>query len=397
MIQGPGNPRQSLWRSTAAALVLAVLSACAATPQSTSQSTQQMAMADPKPGDGLGGTGITQQQVVARTRGVGDGIGGTGILGTISGFGSIIVNGKTLEYDRDTKVEVDGRPSVLEELKIGQVVQGVARMRGDTLYLDTLEMQHAVTGPIERIDHDQETLTVLGQTVRANLSGDKAAIDLFKTLTVGDMVSVSGLRQADGTIIATRIDQQQKDGRMIVRGTATLIGTTAMKIGGLEIPLGTSTTLAPVSDGGRAFVSGRVINGQFVPDVIVGTRALPFDETVKDISIEAYAPTANNMSPLVIDGITLEGATLPSETATGDRLVISGQISGADRVTAASIEKIRTFVTVLRARGSLRPAAVRPDRNRRLERMAPPLRPITPERPTPERPDRERPGGGPMV
>jgi len=97
----------------------------------------------------------------------------------------------------------------------------------------------------------------------------------------------------------------------------------------------------------------------------------------------------------VIEGITIDGAALPAGTTAGDRVVISGRVSGADRVTAASIDKIRTFVTILKARGSLRPASIRPDNNSRPERMAPPPRP---ERPIPERPERERHGGGvPMV
>ena len=384
MIQGSGRVWQRMARASIAALLLGLLSACASAPQQT-------ARLEPKPGDGIGGTGIAGQTVVADVRN-GDGIGGTGIIGTISGFGSIIVNGLELEYDRGTAVETDGRPAALEELKIGQVVQGVARMKGDKLYLDTLEMQHAVTGPIERIDHDKETLTVLGQIVRTNLSGDKAAIDSFKTLTTGDMVSVSGLRQADGTIIATRIDQQPDDGRIIVRGVAQSASADSIKVGGLTVPLSKETTIAPVKAGGRVFVSGRMINGQFVADVIVGAAPLPFGTGVKDVSIEAYTP--NTTGPVVIEGITVDGAALPAGATAGDRVVIRGQISGADRVTATSIDKVRTFVTILKARGSLRPASIRPDNNSRPERMAPP-RP--PERPTPERPQRERPEGIPLV
>jgi hypothetical protein len=383
MNQGTAKTVGALWRAGCAALALALLAACAAGPQRTAQ-------LDPKPGDGLGGTGIRSQAVAAHAK-PGDGLGGTGILGTISGFGSIIVNGLELEYDRGTAVETDGKPAALEDLKIGQVVQGVARMKGDKLYLDTLEMQHAVTGPIERIDHAGETMTVLGQSVRANLSGDKAAIESFKTLTVGDMVSVSGLRQADGTIVATRIDQQPDDGRIIVRGIAREVTAGALKVGGLTVPLSKETTVAPVKDGGRVFVSGRLINDIFVADVVVGAAPLPFGADVKDVSIEAYAPQHAPGTALSIEGIAVDGAALPPGTAEGDRIVITGQITGADRISATAIDKIRTFVTILKAKGSLRPAAIRPDNTGRPERMAPPRPERTPERPNIERPNRERP------
>lgn len=118
-------------------------------------------------GDGIGGTGVVAQVG-------GDGIGGTGVVGTISGFGSIIVNGLKLEYDTGTSVASDGRPAALTDLRVGQVIEGVARRdrRGD-LRLERLEIRHAVTGPISEIDYDNERLVVLGQTVRVNLAGDK--------------------------------------------------------------------------------------------------------------------------------------------------------------------------------------------------------------------------------
>ncbi|MDX2142660.1 MAG: DUF5666 domain-containing protein [Rhodospirillaceae bacterium] len=379
------------WRASFAALALTMLSACASGPAT------QTAKVDPKPGDGIGGTGIAGQTMMAGVK-AGDGIGGTGILGTISGFGSIIVNGLKLEYDRTTAMEIDGRPASLEELKVGQVVKGLARAKNGKLTLDSLEMQHAVTGPIERIDHDTETLAVLGQSIRVNLGGDKAAIDSFKTLTTGDMVSVSGLRQADGTIVATRVDQQPDDGRIVLRGIAGAASADSVTIGGLTLSLSKETTVSPVKAGGRVFVSGRMINGQFVADVVVGAAPLPFGDGVKDVSIEAYAPNATG-GPIVIEGIAVDGAGLPGGTATGDRLIITGRVVGADRVTATTIDKVRTFVTILRAKGSLRPAAIRPDANGRPERMSPPRPPDRPniERPQRERPERERPDGVPMV
>ena len=150
---------------------------------------------NPKNGDGLGGTGIKTAQLAPR----GDGIGGTGVLGTISGFGSIIVNGLELEFNTSTSIATDGRPTSLQDLRIGQVVQGVARERDGKLTLDSVDIQHTVSGPITQIDHATQTMTVLGQRIKLNLGGDRAAISAFKTLQAGDAVSVSGLRLSDGT------------------------------------------------------------------------------------------------------------------------------------------------------------------------------------------------------
>jgi hypothetical protein len=373
------------WMSKAAGSALAalLLAACASGPM---QTAGQTAGQDPKNGDGIGGTGIS----VADNRN-GDGVGGTGILGTISGFGSIIVNGMELEYDRGTKVEVDGRPAALEDLKVGQVILGTARTKNGELYLDSIEMLHAVTGPIDAIDHDAQSMTILGQRIRLNLGGDGAAIESFKTLGKGDSVSISGLRMADGTIVATRVDQRPDDGRLIVRGIASALTGNSVMIGGLDIPLDQQSVVSPVKQGGRVFVSGRMIEGKFSPDVIIGSPALPFEAGVKDVSLEAYVPGATGQT-LMIEGVTVDGAALPAGTAVGDRIIVTGSVNGADRIAASAISKIKTVVTILRARGSMRPAAVRPGETTRPERMQPPSRPTAPpDRPERERPQRERP------
>ncbi|MBM3512093.1 MAG: hypothetical protein FJX59_00080 [Alphaproteobacteria bacterium] len=379
MNHGADKVRGWLSRAASGLLALGFLAACAVDSVTVVQN-------DPKNGDGIGGTGIK----MADNRN-GDGLGGTGILGTISGFGSIIVNGMELEYDRGTKVEIDGRPASLEDLKVGQVILGTARTKNGELYLDSIEMLHAVTGPIEAINHDTETMTILGQKIRLNLAGDGAAKESFKTLTIGDSVAVSGLRMEDGTIVATRVDQRPEDGRLIVRGIARGVSATSVTVGGLDIPIDAQTTISAVKDGGRVFASGRVIGGKFVPEVVIGSPALPFEAGVNNVSLEGYVPSAAGPT-MMIEGVAVAGATLPAGTTGGDRIVVNGQVSGADRVTASTISRIKTVVTILRARGSMRPAAVRPNDPNRPERMQQPATPTpAPERPQRERPQRERP------
>jgi hypothetical protein len=365
---------------------IAVLVAACATP-----AVRPVAVIDPKNGDGLGGTGIGTSQLAQSQPG--DGLGGTGIIGTISGFGSIIVNGLELEFDRSTSVGTDGRPTSLDALRIGQVIQGVARERNGRLMLESLDIQHAVSGPIATIDHAEQTMTVLGQTIRLNLAGDKAATEAFHSLRPGDLVSVSGLRLADGTIVASRVDQHSDDGRMVVRGEAASVSTDRLRIGTLDVALTPDMMPAKLVPGGRVLVSGRLINGKFVPDVVTAGSGLPFAGKVGEVSLEGYA---SGKGPLVLHGATIAGS-LPPDTAADDHIVVTGQINGPDRVTAASIAKVRTVVTIMKAHGSQRPAALRPD-TARPERVVP-ARPdinrpqsLVPERPPVERPPIERPG-----
>ena len=372
--------RSKFLRVSAGAVLLALLTAC-----STHTSTR-MAAADPKNGDGIGGTGINPGISVAQNGNTrGDGIGGTGItntgvLGTITGFGSILVNGFKLDFDHTTKVVTDGKPTTLEALRVGQIVQGVARNANGKLDLDTLEIQHVVTGPITAIDHNAETVTVLGQRVRLNLAGNKEDIGAFRTLEVGDHVAVSGLRQADGLIIATRVDETKGEERIMVRGIAGAVTGTSVRVGELDIPRMAGSP-APKT-GERVFVAGRMVNGVFTPAMITVSGPLAFGQDVRDVSLEAYAPkAAGSAGPLVIEGLTVGGAALPPGTNVNDRVVVTGQVAGPDSITATGIAGVRTVVTINTARGALRPATSRPD-NARPERVAP-------------RPNIERPQGRP--
>lgn len=376
--------RLSTLRATATAALLTLLGACASAPQQTAL--------DPKNGDGLGGTGISSGMKVAEANPRGDGIGGTGIVGTITGFGSIIVNGLELEFNTSTAVVSDGRPASLQDLRVGQVVQGVARTRDGKRTLDTLDIQHAVTGPITAVDQAAQTMTVLGQRIRLNLGGDKAALDAFKTLQAGDVVSVSGQRLADGAIVATRVDQKHDDGRVVVRGDVSALTATSVRVGELDVALAPDTTVTTPKAGGRVFISGRMINGQFAPDVVNGGAALPFSASVADVSLEAYAPVnAGSSGPLSIHGVTITGAALPPGTVTNDRIIVTGKIDGPDKVAAAAIAKVRTVVTVLQAQGSARPAAMRPDVPR-FERVNPPQpRPERPQSVVPTKPEITKP------
>jgi hypothetical protein len=366
-----------------------------------------MASADPKNGDGIGGTGIKTGDIKMRG-GVGgsDGIGGTGIgtgvRGTITGFGSILVNGLKLEFDHTTTVEIDGKPSTLEALKIGQIVQGVAHTKDGKLSLATVEIQHAVTGPITAVDPAGETLTVLGQKVRLNLGGDKAAVTAFKTLKAGDMVNVSGLRQADGTIIATRVDQKSDEDRFLVRGTVAAAGASTITVNGFEMPKPADDKSPAPKTGDHAIVSGHMVNGKFVTDAIVTEAPLPFPNDVAQVSLEGYAPkAAGQPGPVTIDGVEVSGAALPPGTEMNSRVIVTGRIADPNGLVATGIENVRTVVTINAARGSQRPAAVRPDAAR-PERVAP--RPdfdrpqsSRPDTPSTSRPVIERPQSGPMV
>lgn len=418
-IKGTGRGLDPLRRAAAVSLAFAFLAGCATAPQQSADLSGDGisgtgVLAHNSTNDGISGTGINSN-VATRQGGDGiggtgavaygghvggDGIGGTGIVGTISGFGSIIVNGLKLEYDAKTTVESDGRPAALTDLKVGQVIEGVAwrDARGD-LRLERLEIRHTVTGPISSIDYDTERLVVLGQTVRVNLTGDGGQKSAFSSLKVGDMVRVSGLRMESGIIVASRLDQTDDDGRVLVRGPVSSASAEQVQIGGLTIDLASTALADTLETGNRAFIAGRMLGDSFAADVLVAKPALPFDERVTEVYLEGYVPSATS-ADLSVQGVPVTGLDLPDDVKPGDRVVVTGRVGANGTIAAKEIDRVRTVITVLRPTQMMRPARLRPtpiDRPERIERVRPVERPTMPERP-PERP-RERPGSyrPPMV
>ncbi len=146
---------------------------------------------------GLGGTGM-----LAST---GNGLGGTGIVGVITGFGSIFVNGIEIEYNNKTPLTVDGKTATDRQLAIGDVVEVLTV--DNKLHTDAkiINLRHEVIGRVESVNANTSSFTVHGQTVFQN--ENKVALP-----KIGNVVAVSGFRLNTKTIQATRVtlsNQQQ--------------------------------------------------------------------------------------------------------------------------------------------------------------------------------------------
>ena len=150
--------------------------------------TGAVAAADP---GGIGGTGRMAQE--------GSGIGGTGIVGVVTGFASVCVNGVEVEVEADTPVRRDGEGASLRVLAVGQLVAVRAQGAGTELRAQRIEVLDAVVGPVEGIDKGPQVLRVLGQRVRVLTPADLAP------LNVGDWVRVSGHRLVGGEVRASRV------------------------------------------------------------------------------------------------------------------------------------------------------------------------------------------------
>ena len=145
-------------------------------------------------------------------------------FGSITGFGSIIVNG--VRYDTSgATFTIDDSPGTEAELEVGDVVlvQGTLGTTGTTGTATSVIFGDNVEGPIAAgsIDLATGTLVVLGQTVRTNADtsyDDSIPGASLVGLVDGDVVEVSGFVNADGDILATRIELKAPGGELEVTG-----------------------------------------------------------------------------------------------------------------------------------------------------------------------------------
>jgi hypothetical protein len=193
---------------------------------------------------GIGGTG--KPQLADR------GIGGTGIVGVITGFASICVNGLEVRFDNAAAVDIDGVPASAAALRAGQVVAVLASGPAAEPVARSISVRREVVGRIEAIGLESGMLTVAGQGV-AVTPGTWGAGNVH----LGDWVSVSGLRGASGTLVATRLDAAPS-GTFAAHGKV-VADATGVHIGGLALA---GTAAQTLKTGQYVTVSGHSASGQ---------------------------------------------------------------------------------------------------------------------------------------
>lgn len=176
---------------------------------------------------GIGGTG--------RSAPGGDGgIGGTGIVGTITGFASICVNGVEVHYDEKVPVSENGRVSTVGALAVGQLVALEAGTGRQGLTARRIEVIHALEGPVTK--NEAGRLEVMGAPVVPADATLRGRVDALKP---GQWVQVNGHRDESGHWVATRVVSIE------ARREASVLGGTeaADRVGGVPVAGAASVSL----------------------------------------------------------------------------------------------------------------------------------------------------------
>ena len=183
-------------------------------------------------------------------------------VGTVTGFGSIIVNG--VRYDVSSAsfdIDDDSTGSGQDDLSVGDVV-AVTFETGSPTVAQSVIGDEAVEGPVNSVNPTAGRLVVAGQTVLTDAStsyDNSNGLRSLADIQPGNFVEVSGFLDANGTIRATRIEKKAAAGETEVHGLVS--GKTANTFMINDLSVNYTAVPAIIDD---SFPGGSFNNGDFV-------------------------------------------------------------------------------------------------------------------------------------
>ncbi len=216
---------------------------------------------------GLGGTGVSTEH--GGMGGAGDALtqkallpddeqGGITIIGVVTGFASICVNGEEVHYSANTPILDNGKTTQLSQMATGKMVVLKADKLGGQLHARAIGLFDAVAGPVSRLDLKQNQMQVMGQTVRLNqnLMQQMHAVDTSKVVA-----RVSGHRLNNGEIVATRVDIEINSIAASTIGLVTSVEHDGVIVNGTRVNIDNKKILDAIKVGSEVRVNG-VWNGR---------------------------------------------------------------------------------------------------------------------------------------
>jgi hypothetical protein len=283
--------------------------------------------------------------------------------GTITGFGSVIVNGVTFNTST-TAFTIDGTAGTQAELSVGDVVvvRGTVNEDGTSPTANSISFDDAVEGPISAIDEVNQTLTVLGQLIHVDADtsfDDSISPASLEGLNATDVVEVSGFFLADGSISATRIELKPVAGELELTGHVENVAGTTFEINGFIIDFSAAML--------ENFPAGSPENGQLVEakgDTLGGSGELlatrvefksgDLGDDGDRAELEGFITRFGSTTDFDVEGVpvTTNGQTTyengsATDLALNRKVEVEGDINAAGILVATKIEiKASGFVRI---------------------------------------------------
>jgi len=285
-------------------------------------------------GGGIGGTGISTGPITATGTVAAASVGGAVVTAAVtmaSTIPTITVNGAVFKIPATATVALNGRQKSATDLRVGQVV--TVRFTGDpgTATADAVTYDPNLTAPVEAVDPVNGTITLLGQVVRVEnlLAAQDDAGQVITPTTIlsdikpGDLLEISGERDADGLLHATRIERKVQDTDPNAPVSVEVEGVVDRLVEGESFTLDTLTVVIPqgltvdgtLADGVEVDVEG-TLSGTTLTAGSIEVKGSPVADQVQNSQVElkGFITTIDHLmshDEIEVDGVVvqLSGAT----------------------------------------------------------------------------------------
>ncbi len=158
------------------------------------------------------------------TAGVGSGGTGSFSVGTVTGFGSVFVNGIRYADNGARLVDDDGTVKVLgtddNPLKVGMVVEVTGSVDDSGTVRSATQIAYGaeIKGPVTAVDAVAGTFDLFGITVRTTTTTVYDNFGGVAALATGNVVAVHGQPDTNGRILATYVEREAASVAAFVAG-----------------------------------------------------------------------------------------------------------------------------------------------------------------------------------
>jgi hypothetical protein len=205
-------------------------------------------------GGGIGGTGDSVVEYALLPQ---DAEGDVGIMGVVTGFASICVNGEEVQYDSSTPIYDNGKSAKLADLAVGKTVMLKVSNVNGILHARAIGLFNAVSGPIKGVDVSRQQINVMGQTVHLNQN----IVHQLANASPNAVARVSGYRLNNGNIVASRVDLVNDSSNVNTLGLVTELMHDGFIVDGTKVSVSDKHALAKVKVGSEVQVSGKWSDG----------------------------------------------------------------------------------------------------------------------------------------
>ncbi len=205
-------------------------------------------------GGGIGGTGDALSEYALLPQNT---EGEVGIMGVVTGFASICVNGEEVQYESATPIYDNGKTAKLADLAVGKTVMLKVNSVNGVLHARAIGLFNAVSGPVKGVDIARQQINVMGQTVNVNQN----IVRQLANASPNAVARVSGYRLANGNIVASRVDLVNDGANANTLGLVTGLTRDGFIVNGTKVNVTDKQTLAKVKVGSEVQVAGSWNNG----------------------------------------------------------------------------------------------------------------------------------------